>query len=345
MILLTDLFKNEIEQLMVDRGYPKFRGSQIHDWLMKGASSFDDMKNLPKDLRNDLEQDENIAIGIPKTEGKLVSNKDGTRKYVVSLYDGNIVECVLLKYEYGYSCCVSTQAGCRMGCRFCASTGIGFSRGLYAGEILGQILLMQKDAGERISNVVLMGIGEPFDNYDNVLRFFHLVNAKDGLNIGMRHITVSTCGIVPRIRQLADEKLQITLAVSLHAADDETRNSIMPVNKKYPLKELLKACDYYFLQTGRRVTFEYAIIKNVNQDRRHAKQLADILKGRNCHLNLISINEIPGDVYKKEDDISVKAFADHVRENGVEVTIRRELGSDIDAACGQLRRSILETKR
>ncbi|MBR5155025.1 MAG: 23S rRNA (adenine(2503)-C(2))-methyltransferase RlmN [Clostridia bacterium] len=326
----------ELEKLILDMGQPKFRAKQIYDWIYKGAQSFDDMLNIPKSLREKLEAE--TYIGAVKICEKYVSNIDETRKYLLELSDGNFIESVLMKYEYGYTICVSSQVGCRMGCKFCASTIGGKERDLTPGELLGQIICVQKDLGQRISNVVMMGIGEPFDNFENVLKFIELVNAPGGLNIGQRHISISTCGLAEKIRDFADKRLQITLLISLHAPDNEKRSQIMPVNKKYPIEELMEACDYYIEKTGRRISFEYTLIAGVNDNIAEADSLADLLRGKLCHVNLIPVNKVEETGFEKSNREGINAFRQRLEKRGISATIRREMGSDINAACGQLRK-------
>ena len=323
----------ELEEQM--QGYPKYRASQLFDWLLKGANSFSEMTNLPDNFKNKLT--ENGYISSTKIHKKYISNIDGTVKYLYSLSDGNIIEAVLMKYEHGYSICISTQVGCRMGCEFCASTKNGFQRNLTAGEMLSQIWTAARDTGVRISNVVLMGIGEPLDNYDNVLKFLELVSNEKGLSIGMRHISISTCGLVPEINNLAKTGKQITLSISLHAPTDEIRAKIMPIAKKYTIHELLSACKSYIKQTNRRISFEYALIENINDSEDHAEKLSVLLKGMLCHVNLIPVNKIDESGCKTPDMKSVRAFYNILSKNKINTTIRRTLGADINASCGQLR--------
>ena len=297
------------------------------------------MTNLPKTLRQKLES----AYEIRRVEmERQISKIDGTNKFLFCLKDGNMVESVLMKYKHGNSVCISSQVGCRMGCRFCASTLDGLERNLTPSEMLRQVYQIQKITGERVSNIVIMGTGEPLDNYDNFLKFIHMVSDEHGLNISQRNITASTCGIVPNIRRLAEEKLQITLALSLHGSNQEKRRSLMPVANKYELHEVLEACDYYFEKTGRRITFEYSLVHGVNDTPEDAKELMGILKDRNCHLNLIPVNPIKERNYEKPDKKSAENFKNKLEKNGINVTIRREMGSDIDGACGQLRRKTMQ---
>lgn len=334
-INLMDLSQEEMAALAVELGEPKFRGKQIFEWIHRGAEDFDEMTNLSKSLREKL--CENTFIGSPKIEEKYVSKLDGTRKYLLRLWDGNFIESVLMKYEHGYTICVSSQVGCRMGCRFCASTLKGRERNLSPGEILGQVLCVRKDLGERISNIVMMGIGEPLDNFDNVTKFLEIVSAPSGINIGQRHITLSSCGIADNIKRLADMGFQITLTVSLHASDDETRSRIMPINKKYNIEKLMDACDYYAEKTGRRVSFEYTLISGVNDTTGNADKLAELLKSKLCHVNLIPVNRVSETGFDRSDRKRVDAFRQRLERHGIVATVRREMGSDINAACGQLR--------
>ncbi len=333
---LISLNYSEIEKLILDMGQPKFRAKQVFDWIQKGAESFDDMLNIPKTLRTELEQVS--YIGAVKICEKFVSRIDETRKYLLELSDGNFVEAVLMKYEHGYTICISSQVGCRMGCKFCASTIGGKERDLTPGELLSQVICVQKDLGQKVSNVVMMGIGEPLDNFDNVCKFLELVNSPMGLNIGQRHISLSTCGIAERIRLLADKKLQITLLISLHAPDNIRRSDIMPINKKYPIEELMEACDYYIKTTGRRISFEYTLISGVNDSVQEADKLSALLKGKLCHVNLIPVNKVEETGFEKSNRSKIDAFRKRLEKNGINATIRREMGSDINAACGQLRK-------
>ncbi len=334
---LISLSLCELEQLILDLGQPKFRAKQIYEWINRGAESFDDMLNIPKALKELLA--EKTYIGAVKICEKYVSEIDETRKYLLELSDGNYIESVLMKYEYGYAICISSQVGCRMGCRFCASTIGGKVRDLTAGELLSQIICVQRDLGQRISNVVMMGIGEPFDNFENVLKFLELVNSEDGLNIGQRHISISTCGLVDKIRALADRKLQITLLISLHAPNNKKRSQIMPINNKYSIEELMSACDYYIEKTGRRISFEYTLISGVNDNVKEADGLADLLRGKLCHVNLIPVNKVEETGFEKSDRQGINAFKQRLEKRGISATVRREMGSDINAACGQLRKS------
>ena len=319
-------------------GEPAFRGKQVFSWLHKGAVSFDEMSNLSKPLREKL--NERYQITVPVIERKLVSQIDGTVKYLWRLADGNCIETVFMKYRHGNSVCISTEVGCKMGCVFCASTKAGFVRRLAPSEILDQVLFTQLDAGEPISNIVLMGIGEPLDNYDNVMKFLELVHHPDGINIGMRHISLSTCGLVEQIDRLAQSDLQLTLSVSLHAPDNATRDRLMPVNRVANVEQVMRACHAYFERTKRRISFEYAMIDGVNDADWQADLLAKHLRGMPGHVNLIGLNHI------KESPLQpsrrMAAFQKRLEQHGVTATVRRRLGPDIDAACGQLRRSALE---
>lgn len=341
MVDFRDLSMEEMEALMLENGEKKFRAKQIFKWVQSGIEDFDNMTDLSISLREKLK---NIGyICNMEVEEKYISKIDDTVKYLMHLKDGNIIECVLMKYTYGNSICISTQAGCGMGCTFCASTIGGKNRNLTPGEMIGQILKAQIDSKMKISNIVLMGTGEPFDNFENVIKFLKLVNHNEGLNIGMRHITISTCGLVPGIKMLADLNYQLTLAISLHAPNDTIRNETMPISRKYSIDELMEASRYYINKTGRRVTFEYALIDGFNDKDIHAIELSKRLRGLLCHVNLIPINKIAGRKYEKSDKSHIENFKNILMENGIETTVRRELGSDINAACGQLRRKHIET--
>lgn len=331
----------ELQEEMLAIGEKGFRSRQIYSWIHeKLVDDFEEMTNLPKTLRQKLESA--YEIRRVEMEKRQISKIDGTNKFLFCLKDGNMVESVLMKYKHGNSVCISSQVGCRMGCRFCASTLDGLERNLTPSEMLRQVYQIQKITGERVSNIVIMGTGEPLDNYDNFLKFIHMVSDEHGLNISQRNITASTCGIVPNIRRLAEEKLQITLALSLHGSNQEKRRSLMPVANKYELHEVLEACDYYFEKTGRRITFEYSLVHGVNDTPEDAKELMGILKDRNCHLNLIPVNPIKERKYEKPDKKSAENFKNKLEKNGINVTIRREMGSDIDGACGQLRRKTMQ---
>lgn len=331
----------ELEDLMVEWNEKKFRAKQIFKWIHSGVRSFDEMSDLPAVLRARLFQ-EGILRNMSILEMQT-SKQDGTVKFLMRLSDDHVIECVLMKYDYGNSICISCQVGCGMGCTFCASTIGGKKRELLPGEMLGQLLEVQTELKLRISNIVLMGTGEPLDNYDAVLKFLELVNHSAGLNIGMRHITLSTCGLVPEIYRLAELNLQLTLAVSLHAPNDEIRNKTMPVSKIHPYEDLLEACKVYTNKTGRRVTFEYALIQNLNDTIENAEELASKLGGMLCHVNLIPVNSVEGREYSRSSRERVEAFKKVLVHRGIEATVRRELGSDIDAACGQLRRKYLQS--
>ncbi len=337
---IMSMSKEELAEFVESCGEPAFRSKQLFKW-MHAAATLDEMTNLPKKFREKIA--ETADYRLPRIEQKFTSKIDGTVKYLFSLSDGECVESVLMKYEHGNTICVSSQAGCRMGCAFCASTLSGRVRDLTPSEILGQVALAAKDSGEKIHGIVMMGIGEPLDNYDNVIKFLHLVGDADGLNIGMRHISLSTCGIVPKIRALADEGIPVTLSVSLHAYSDEVRRTIMPIAKKYPLEELISACRYYFDVTGRRVSFEYTLIAGKNDSEADASKLAALLKrgmGKvPCHVNLIMLNEVDETGLKTVDRQSARRFEGELKRLGINATIRRRLGSDIDASCGQLRLS------
>ncbi|HOJ47903.1 MAG TPA: 23S rRNA (adenine(2503)-C(2))-methyltransferase RlmN [Bacillota bacterium] len=337
MIDILSLYPNEIEELVESLGEKKYRASQIFSWLYKGVTDFSQMTNLSKTFIAKLK--EKAVIKQITVEKKLVSSIDGTVKYLFTLDDGEKIESVLMRYKHGNTICISTQAGCRMGCSFCASTMNGWRRNLTPSEMLLQIMKTEADAGEKISNIVLMGIGEPLDNYDNVIRFIRLANHKDGLNIGMRHISLSTCGLVDKINRLAEEDIPLTLSVSLHAADNEVRRSMMPVANKWTVEELIDACKRYIEKTGRRISFEYAMIQGVNDSVRDAEKLGKLLSGMLCHVNLIPINPVGGKNYKKSEKNSIGVFTRTLEKYKINVTVRRKLGSDIDASCGQLRAS------
>lgn len=327
----------ELTEAMVQMGQPKFRGKQVYSWLHeKRVESFEEMSDLPAAFRQQLEQ--SYYINRLSIIRKLTSKIDGTQKYLLRLKDNNCVEAVLMKYKYGNSVCISTQVGCRMGCKFCASTLAGLVRSLEPSEMLDEIYTLTRDSGQRVSNVVLMGIGEPFDNYDNVMKFLHILSSPEGYNLSLRHLSLSTCGLVDRIYQLAEEKVGLTLSISLHAPNDEIRSRTMPINKRYPIDELLEACRYYFNKTGRRISFEYALIEKVNDEIYHANELADRLKGMSAHVNLIPVNPVKERGFKRGSRQRIEAFQKALEARGVNATIRRELGADINAACGQLRR-------
>jgi len=340
---ILGLFPSELADFIVSLGEPKYRAKQIYTWLMRGTE-FDEMTNLPLSLREKLAQ--NAELRLPKVEKKLVSAIDGTIKYLFRLIDGECVECVLMRYEHGVSLCISTEVGCPMGCAFCASTIGGKVRNLTASEMLGQVIAASRDSGERVASIVMMGIGEPLDNYDNSVRFLRLVNEPEGLNLGYRHISLSTCGIVPMIDKLAEENLPITLSISLHASNDEARSAIMPINRKYPIDELLRACRRYFDGSGRRISFEYTLISGKNDSEKDAEALAALLrryftvKGKllPLHVNLIPVNEVKERNFSRSEKAAIDSFAALLCRRGVNATVRRKLGSDINASCGQLRR-------
>ena len=339
MIDLKDLEYHELEALLKTQGQPRYRAKQVFQWLHRGVESFAEMTDLPKTVRDRLA--EMCFISRLSIREKYVSRIDGTVKYLFELEDGNCIESVVMRYKHGLTICISSQVGCRMGCGFCASTIGGLYRNLTAGEILNQVLFAQKDVGERISNIVMMGIGEPLDNFDNVIRFLHNVNHPGGINIGYRHISLSTCGVVDKIYRLAEENLPITLSVSLHAPNDAIRDTIMPVNKKYPVETLIRACRDYIGVTGRRVSFEYALIGGVNDGLVQAEELAVLLKGMLCHINLIPVNKVEERDYHKGRTQDIRRFQERLLELGMNATVRRELGSDISASCGQLRKKVL----
>ena len=331
----------ELEEWLITIGEKKFRAKQIYQWMhIKHVESFDDMTNLSMELREKLKQQANLVV--LKEELVQISKIDGTRKYLFALSDGNMIESVLMRYKHGNSVCVSSQVGCRMGCRFCASTLDGLVRNLTPSEILEQIYRISASTGERVSNVVVMGSGEPMDNYNNLIRFIELLSDENGLNISQRNITVSTCGLVPKMRELADLKLQITLALSLHASSQEKRKELMPVANSYELEEVLEACRYYFEQTGRRITFEYSLVGGVNDTKEDADRLSQLVRGMNCHINLIPVNPIKEREYVQSEHKDILNFKNKLEKNGINVTIRREMGRDIDGACGQLRKRFIE---
>ena len=340
---ILSLLPDELSSLILELGEPKYRAGQIFSQLHKGIL-LDEMTNVGKATKAKLK--ERLDCSLPRVKRKLVSALDGTVKYLFELSDGNCIESVIMKYEHGYTICVSSQVGCRMGCKFCASTVAGRVRDLEAGEILGQIISAQRDLGIRISNVVMMGIGEPLDNYDNTVKFLKLVNLPEGVNIGYRHISLSTCGLVPKIYELSKLDMQITLSVSLHAPDDATRSEIMPVNKSYGVDKLLDACREYYKATGRRISFEYTLISGKNDTVENALRLAEVLNRKlrtrtenmPIHVNLIPVNEVTESGFKSSDRVAVKKFAATLESKGIRATIRRTLGSDINASCGQLRR-------
>ena len=341
MIDLKSMTPEEIGGFLRSLGEPAFRAKQVFTWLHRGAASFDEMTNLPKSLREKLR--EQCLLTPPRAARRQVSAQDGTIKYLWELGDGNCVESVLMRYHHGNTVCISSQVGCRMGCAFCASTIAGKVRDLTPAEMLDQVLFTQLDSGAEVSNIVLMGIGEPMDNLDNVLRFLELVNHPDGMHIGMRHISLSTCGVIPGIRRLAELELQLTLSVSLHAPDSETRSKIMPVNRAYDVEELFGACHDYFRKTGRRISFEYAMIDGVNDHDWQADLIARKLRGMPGHVNLIPLNDVVESPYKPSRRLA--AFQKRLESHGVTATVRRSLGGDIDASCGQLRRRAMEEQQ
>ena len=337
---ILSMMPHELEEMLLGFGEKAYKAKQIFAWLHRGAT-FDEMTDISKKTRELLS--ENTSLVYPKTVQKQVSKLDGTVKYLFSMHDGQLIESVVMRYKHGNSICISSQAGCRMGCKFCASTLGGRARDLSAGEILSQIITAQKDIGERIDNVVMMGIGEPLDNYDNVIRFLDLVGIKGGLNIGYRHVSLSTCGLVDKINRLAEEHYPITLSISLHASSDAERSEIMPINKKWCIDELLSACRAYFDKTGRRISFEYTLIHGKNDTPVHAKRLAELLLKYfdkvPFHVNLIPVNTVAESGFKAGDEQSIKKFISILERSGINATKRRKLGSDIDASCGQLRHS------
>ena len=335
---IKSLTIDELNELVVKYGEKPFRAKQLYEWMHKKlASSYDEMTNLSKRFKDSISKEwPYLTLEVLEVQ---TSKIDGTQKYLFRLSDGNVIESVLMKYHHGNSVCISSQVGCKMGCRFCASTIGGWTRNLTPGEMLEQIYRIQAMSGERVSNIVMMGTGEPMDNYDNMLKFLHMISDENGLNISQRNITVSTCGIVPRMRQLADEKLQITLALSLHASTDEKRRELMPVANKYSMDEVLDACRYYYEQTGRRLTFEYSLVGGKNDTEEDARLLSQRIKGLNCHVNLIPVNPIKERDYRQSDKKVIDKFKNKLEKYGINVTIRREMGRDIDGACGQLRKS------
>lgn len=340
---LRSLTLEELQSEMITIGEAKFRAKQIYRWLhVKYANTFDEMSDLSVSLRKKLS--DSYSIGHVKLVKKIMSNIDNTTKYLFELDNDCIIESVFMQYSYGNTVCISTQAGCRMGCTFCASTLDGVEKNLTPSEMLSQIYEIEKDKGEPVSGVVLMGSGEPLDNYDNVLKFISLINSKDGKNMGQRHITLSTCGLINKIYDLAEENLQITLAVSLHAPNDMIRNALMPVSVANPMDKLLEACYFYANKTKRRITFEYSLIKGINDSAQNARELAGKLKNMLCHVNLIPVNDVKEREYVRSSAEAVKKFEDILALKGIETTVRRKLGSDIDAACGQLRKRYKDEK-
>lgn len=339
---IKDYNLDELQEELINMGEKKFRAEQIFKWIYKEkVKSFDEMTNLSIELREKLKENYTMCnYNILKKQ----ESKDGTKKYLFDVLDGNAIETVLMQYHHGKTVCVSSQIGCKMGCKFCASTGIQFVRNLTAGEIVEQILAVEQDINDKISNIVFMGIGEPLDNYDNVIKAIKIMNNPKGLEIGTRHISISTSGLVPRIYDLANEKIQCTLSISLHATTDEKRSSMMPVNNRYNIEELMKACKDYIKITNKRISFEYALAKDNNDNLEDAQRLVDLLKGMLCHVNLIPINKIENGKFSKSTNENILKFRDFLNEHGIVATVRRELGSDIDAACGQLRRKDLKTQ-
>lgn len=334
---ILSLFPEEIEELVKEMNQPKFRAGQIFGWLHeKRVGGFADMLNLPAVLREKLS--ERCIIALPKEKRRQTSKNGETIKFLFELFDGNTIESVLMKHDYGNSLCISSQVGCRMGCKFCASTIGGKVRDLYPSELLGQVYAVTELSGQKVDSIVMMGIGEPLDNFANVMRFLELIRHPKGLNLSHRHISLSTCGIVPKIYELAEKKLQLTLSISLHACDNETRDKIMPVNHSYDINELLKACKDYFAITGRRISYEYSLIGGVNDSPEQAKKLLKLLKGQNCHVNLIPVNPVEETGFVRGSRAQSEAFCKILNDGGISSTIRREFGTDIDAACGQLRR-------
>ena len=337
---IKDYNLDSLKEEFINMGEKPFRAEQVFKWLYEEkVKEFDEMTNLSLALREKLKENYTMCnFNILKKQ----ESSDGTKKYLFDILDGNAIETVLMSYHHGYSLCVSSQVGCKMGCKFCASTGIQFARNLTSGEIVEQILAVEQDNNIRISNIVFMGIGEPLDNYDNVVNAIRIINNQKGINIGARHISISTSGLVPKIYKLAEENIQCTLSISLHATTNEKRSSMMPVNKLYPIEELLKACKDYINKTNRRISFEYALAKDSNDNLEDAKRLVHLLKGMICHVNLIPINKIENGAYTKSSNENIMKFRDYLNDHGIVATIRRELGSDIDAACGQLRRKNLK---
>ena len=338
---LRSMNMEELSQCLLENGEKRFRAKQIYEWLHKKlVRTPEEMKNVPAKCREKLIL-EHPLYGVTEVE-RYVSKIDGTMKFLFALHDGNMIESVLMKYKHGNSVCISSQAGCRMGCRFCASTLMGLARNLYPSEMLDQIYAIQKATGERVSHVVVMGTGEPFDNFDALSRMIEMLCDSDGLNIGHRNITVSTCGIVPKIYEFADTHPQITLAISLHAPDDALRKTLMPIANRYSMEELMKAARYYVSRTGRRITFEYSLVKDVNDKKEHADKLTALVKGMNCHINLIPVNPVKERGYQQSEQNNVAAFMHMLKQQHIQVTVRREMGRDISAACGQLRKRYKE---
>lgn len=342
MMDIKSLYLEELEQALGAMGQKAFRAKQVYQWMhQKLVTDFDEMSNLSKDLRETLK--EQCTLTALKPVDVKISQVDGTRKYLFALADGHVIESVWMQYHHGNSVCISSQVGCRMGCRFCASTLDGLERNLTASEMLDQVYRIQALTGERVSNIVIMGSGEPMDNYDNFVRFVRMVSEEHGLHISQRNITVSTCGIVPGIQKLAEENLQITLALSLHAPNDEVRKTLMPIARSYQLADILAACREYYEKTGRRLTFEYSLVSGVNDNLEEAKALAVLLKGMHGHVNLIPVNPIKERDYVQSDTKAIQSFKNYLEKNEINVTIRREMGRDIGGACGQLRKRYLES--
>jgi len=337
---IKDYNLDKLKKIIVELGEKPYRAEQIFKWIfVDNVTSFDEMTNLSLDLRNKLK--ENFDLHVFKIIQKQES-KDGTKKYLFDILDGNAIESVLMEYKHGFTICVPSQIGCKMGCKFCASTGVKFVRSLTSGEIVEQLLAIQRDQNIKISNLVFMGIGEPLDNYDNVMNAIKILNNPKGINMGARHISISTSGLVPKIYKLADENIQSTLSISLHSANNKKRSEMMPVNNVYKIEELIEACRYYIQKTNKRISFEYALAKENNDNLDDAKELVKLLKGMLCHVNLIPINKIENGKYSKSTNENIIKFRDYLNEKGIVATIRRELGSDIDAACGQLRKKEVE---
>jgi 23S rRNA (adenine2503-C2)-methyltransferase len=338
---IKSLSLDEVKEFLVQAGDKPFRGKQIYEWLhVKLVSDFEEMTNIPKSLQEKLKEDSEIT-NLTVLD-KLESETGETSKFLFRLWDGRVLESVLMKYHHGNSVCISSQVGCKMGCKFCASTIGGFERNLSPAEMLDQIYKIQKISGERVSNVVVMGTGEPLDNYDNLVKFIKLLTDENGLNISQRNITVSTCGLVDKIKALADEGLQITLALSLHAPNDEVRKQLMPIAEKYHIDSAIDACEYYYKKTGRRITFEYSMVEGINDKSEHAMELLKRVKCLNCHINLIPVNPIKERDYRQSEAKNIQNFKNILEKNRINVTIRREMGTDIDAACGQLRKSYMD---
>lgn len=338
---IKSLYRDELREVLTEMGEKNFRADQIYDWMhVKFADGFDEMTNISGAFREECKK--RFFLASLKTVKVQKSKKDGTKKYLFALDDGNVVESVLMPYKHGNSVCISSQVGCRMGCRFCASTLDGLTRNLRASEMLEQVYAVMRETGERVSNVVVMGTGEPLDNYDNLVKFIRMLTDEHGYNISQRNITVSTCGLVEKIHKLAQEKLQITLAISLHAPNDEVRKTLMPVANKYSIAEIMDACKEYYEITGRRISFEYSLVKDVNDSKEYAEELGNLLWRKNCHVNLIPVNPIEERNYRDSDTSFIKNFKLTLERFGINVTIRREMGRDIDAACGQLRKRYMD---